>query len=175
VTRRWGTWLGVAVLSVGTVVAAVSFRAFLLPASDLALEEGPVVALGSAPGRVELAAEIAAGEGPGRHLYLSHPPAHEAAPDGRCADRAVTCLWPEPVSTWGEAQALAQLDRREGWSGVTVVTDDFHVPRSRSLLRRCLEAPVHVVGTGDGARVPVALAMREALATLVSAVAYRDC
>jgi hypothetical protein len=165
----------VALATAALVASAVYLRPFVLPAAEPPLREGPVVALGGSPSRVEVAAAIVDRSAAERVLILSHPPQGEQAPGGRCADPGVRCIWPRPVSTWGEVQAIARLAAEGGWPGVTVVTDDFHLPRSRSLLRRCVAPPVHVVGTGATGRVPLNRAVHEAAATLVSTVAYRGC
>jgi hypothetical protein len=167
--------LAVALVAGALLATAAFLRPFVFPEDEPPLEDGPVVALGSAAVRVEVAAGIVARSASERALILSHPPQEEQAAGGRCAEPGVRCIWPQPVSTWGEAQAIARMAAEEGWPGVTVVTDDFHLPRSRSLLRRCLEVPVHLVGTGEAGRVPLPQALREAAATLVSAVVYRGC
>lgn len=155
--------------------AAVFIRPFLSPQSEPPLADGPVVALGGSPDRVAAAVAIVEQSGAERVLILSHPPQEERAPGGRCTEPGVRCVYPHPASTWGEAQAIARLAAEEGWPGVTVVTDDFHLARSGSLFRRCVDVPVHLVGTGTAGRVPVTRAIREATATAVSALAYRDC
>jgi hypothetical protein len=175
VSVRRAILFATALVATALVAAAVSLRPFLLPEGEPPLAEGPVVALGSSTPRVEFAAAIVDRSASERVLILSHPPQAEQAPGGRCDDPGVRCIWPQPVSTWGEAQAIARLAAEEGWAGVTVVTDDFHLPRSRSLFRRCLDVPVHLVGTGSTGRVPLSQAFREAAATLVSAVVYRGC
>jgi hypothetical protein len=167
--------LAAALAVVGAVVAGALLRPFLFVEGESPLPNGPVVALGGSPARVEVAVRIVEGSERERALLLSHPPRAEATPDGRCAEPGVRCIWPQPVSTWGEAQAIARLADEEGWSGVTIVTDDFHVPRSRSLFRRCLDVPVRLVGTGGGTRVPVTRATHEAAATFISALVHRAC
>jgi uncharacterized SAM-binding protein YcdF (DUF218 family) len=67
-----------------------------------------------------------------------------------CADGAdgfrVVCFKPDPYSTQGEAEAVAQLGRRNGWRSVTLVTSTFHVFRARMLFERCFAGEVEAVG-----------------------------
>lgn len=167
-----------ALVGVALVLAlAFSFvRWFLYPTTDEPFDEGPVVVLGTDPTRVEWALELLPDPSPGRELLLSHPV--ESALDDLgtgCAVASVRCIRPVPVSTWGEAQAVADLATAEGWPTVTVVTSRFHLTRSRLLFERCVDVPVALVGPEGSGRVPFGLAVREAAATVVSAVAYHDC
>jgi hypothetical protein len=173
VSRRAAT-IAALLVTIATVVG-VFVRGFVLPQPEEPLAAGPVFVLGGAPGRVEVGRGLSPEPSADRPLVLSHEAIgfHESS-GGSCRTAHVRCIRPRPVSTWGEAQAAAALAQHEGWPAVTVVTDDFHIPRSRLLMRRCLDVPVRVVGTGSG-RVPIGLAVREVAATLVSAVGYHDC
>jgi hypothetical protein len=173
VTR--GRTVTLAALVAIALVAAMFVRGFVLPQPEEPLTDGPVLVLGGSPGRVDVATRLLPEPSADRPLVLSHHAADQyEAMGGSCETTHVRCIRPQPVSTWGEAQAAAAMAQGEGWPAVTVVTDDFHLPRSRLLMRRCLDVPVRLVGTGGG-RVPIGLAVREAAATLVSAVGYHDC
>jgi uncharacterized SAM-binding protein YcdF (DUF218 family) len=50
-------------------------------------------------------------------------------------------------STMDQAEAVAEMVRREGWERVVVVTDRYHLPRARFLFRA---AGVTVSGSGCG-------------------------
>src|SRR4051794_3429424 len=58
----------------------------------------------------------------------------------------VVCFTPDPYSTRGEAEGVARMARRRGWSRVAVVTSTFHVFRARMLFERCLSADVEAIG-----------------------------
>lgn len=111
-----------------------------------------------------------------RPWVLSHPSAHDWGILGRdCDDEFVYCIYPEPVSTWGEAQEVARMAEAGDWPAATVVTSDFHLARSRLLFQRCLGVPIALVGPGTTERVPLERASYEAAAAAVSAAFYHDC
>lgn len=71
-----------------------------------------------------------------------------------CRGRAgfnVVCFRPKPYSTEGEAEDVAALVRRNGWSSIVVVTSRYHVTRSRILFRRCTDAAVRGVAADTSA------------------------
>jgi hypothetical protein len=55
------------------------------------------------------------------------------------------CFRPNPYSTRGEARAVAQIARSQGWRSVVVVTSRFHLFRTRLLFRRCTDARLELV------------------------------
>lgn len=67
-----------------------------------------------------------------------------------CEGRAtykVLCFRPEPYSTRGEAEHIAELVDQHRWRSIVVVTSTFHVTRARMLVKRCVDdAKVYVVG-----------------------------
>jgi len=68
---------------------------------------------------------------------------------GRYRSARVLCFDAVPYSTQGEARAVRRLARARSWRSVVVVTSTFHVTRATMLFRRCLEIPVHTVGTSS--------------------------
>lgn len=66
--------------------------------------------------------------------------------NGDGAGFRVVCFKPDPYSTRGEAEAVANLARRRGWHDIVVVTSKFHVFRARMLFERCLPGEVDAVG-----------------------------
>lgn len=50
------------------------------------------------------------------------------------------CFSPEPATTSGEAEWIAQEAAAGGWDRVVVVTSDYHVTRTRILVERCIDA-----------------------------------
>jgi uncharacterized SAM-binding protein YcdF (DUF218 family) len=72
---------------------------------------------------------------------------------------SVACFTPDPDSTRGEAQGVAELARKHGWRRVLLVTSRFHVTRARMLFDRCLDADVDAVGVDyPWTSVPAAVA-----------------
>ncbi len=71
-----------------------------------------------------------------------------------CADPElpydVRCPFPDPDTTRGEAQTISAIAETEGWDDLVVVTSDYHLHRSRTLLDRCHDGEVFGVGgVGD--------------------------
>ena len=59
----------------------------------------------------------------------------------------VVCFKPNPYSTRGEAEGMANLAREHRWRSLVVVTSRYHVFRARILFRRCFKGPLTVVGS----------------------------
>ena len=59
----------------------------------------------------------------------------------RAGDGPTVLVEAESVNTAGNVAAIARLARRHGWRQVAIVTNEYHVPRVRELLRRAA-APV---------------------------------
>jgi uncharacterized SAM-binding protein YcdF (DUF218 family) len=74
-------------------------------------------------------------------------PAANRLCDGDARAFRVVCFRPDPYSTKGEAEAVARLGRRNGWSSIAVVTSRFHVFRARMLFERCFKGDVEAVGS----------------------------
>jgi uncharacterized SAM-binding protein YcdF (DUF218 family) len=169
------SWALLAVLVAGVVTFV---RLFVVTVSDEPLTDGPVVVLGGGGGeRFELARQLLPEPASDRPLILSYARREEKAVAGGCERDGVECIAPLPLSTWGEAKEVGRLAEAAGWSGVTVVTTEFHTARSRQLFRRCVDAPVAVVGATSpwGGSVPVRRAVHEAAASAFSLLFYRDC
>jgi hypothetical protein len=118
------------------------------PAAD-----GPVYVLGGSPLRLPFALELPGVPSPTRPLWVSAPD-HEthavlAASGLSCGDALITCVVPDPASTYGEALALRALTAELGSDvEITVVTSTFHVARTRWQLHACA-VPVERSGEGD--------------------------
>jgi uncharacterized SAM-binding protein YcdF (DUF218 family) len=52
---------------------------------------------------------------------------------------------PVPFNTRGEARAVAQLVREQGWRSLIVVTSGYHVRRARLLFERAVPAEIRFV------------------------------
>lgn len=70
-------------------------------------------------------------------------------PRALCRRRNVTCFQADPYSTYGEAQAFANVARRHGWRSVVVVTSDYHLTRARLLVDRCHDGAVFAAGAEE--------------------------
>jgi hypothetical protein len=169
----------VATLVTTAVVLSVIVRVFVVPASEEPFDEGPVVVLGGSPARVKAALTLLPEPTQERPLVVSHSAIMNLQRlGGSCEAPYVRCIRPEPASTWGEARAIGALAGDEGWEVVTVVTDEYHLARSRLLVRRCSPVPVRLVGSGKRTGtvgVPASMVLREVAATAVSAARYHDC
>ena len=57
-------------------------------------------------------------------------------------DPQIFCPTPDPDSTRGEAEAIANLATDNGWEHVVIVTSDYHTARAAALLDHCLDARI---------------------------------
>ncbi|MBP3035910.1 YdcF family protein [Arthrobacter sp. zg-ZUI100] len=60
---------------------------------------------------------------------------------------AVTCFFPEPLTTRGEARAIARLAADNGWENLIVVTSRYHLLRAETNLSQCTTAELTMVGS----------------------------
>lgn len=58
------------------------------------------------------------------------------------------CVFPEPVTTGGEAQKLAQLAEQHQWESVMVVTMRSHMTRAEILFNRCFTGDISMIDEG---------------------------
>lgn len=58
----------------------------------------------------------------------------------------VTCTVPDPLTTQGDARAIGQLAKENGWDRLVVVTWDTHVTRSRRLIEACYSGTLMMTG-----------------------------
>lgn len=131
----WGN-----ILLAAWVIAGIFL--YMVPAVDQSERADAVVVL--APilqtGRLEHALGIMS-ESPGTTLVVSVPKhASDKGSDEICRARRsyqIICFSPEPVTTQGEARAIQRLSEEHGWRSVTVVTNEFHVTRARTIIERC--------------------------------------
>ncbi|MCU1567134.1 MAG: hypothetical protein JWQ56_2071 [Pseudarthrobacter sp.] len=93
-------------------------------------------------------------------LVLSHTdtPGNEAADDvcnsTTFPSRSLICFRPDGYDTRGEAQKIADLVTRNGWTSITVVTSSYHVARAERLLEQCTTANVQMVASHPGGFLP---------------------
>jgi hypothetical protein len=160
-----------------TILVAVFVEGFVRPVSDAPAPEGPVVVLGGSRWRVAAGMALLPDPSADRPLVLSHSSIeHYIAAGGSCRDAHVVCVRPQPATTLGEARWAASFLEEGGWSRVTVVTDRFHLTRSRVLFGLCVGEGVRMVDTDrPPRRARLRVALWEAAATAASLVAYRGC
>jgi uncharacterized SAM-binding protein YcdF (DUF218 family) len=180
-TRRRSTWVR-AVTVVGVLVLFCGVFAawpFLFPTSDEPFYDGPIVALGGNPARVATAAELAAATTPPREVVLLADAIDAGEELGlACDPPRVHCVYPDPVNTFGEAILVDEMAGERGWDRVTVVTDPFHLTRSRLLFDRCLDVPVRLVASDTDDPFPTGRlfrAARELASAAASFVVQRGC
>ncbi len=67
-----------------------------------------------------------------------------SAADALCAadDAGTTCFRSDPLTTRGEARAIAALARDRGWDRIVVVTSTYHVTRAFTNISQCSEADI---------------------------------
>ena len=63
------------------------------------------------------------------------------------ASAAVTCFFPEPLTTRGEARAIARLAADNGWDTLIVVTSRYHLLRAETNISQCTTAELTMVGS----------------------------
>jgi len=157
------------------VAAAISLTTFAMwPRNDVPEEPHAVVVLGGAGlERTELGIALAS-----RHdaeLVLSASSVEAGEQLGLTCGDEVICIDPDPVTTAGEARAVAELARERGWDRVTVATSRFHTTRSRTLLRQCLGDRVSVVGTARPDGRSLGVHVNETLGTMAAFTIRRAC
>lgn len=126
-------------------VVAAGYPVFVRPQLDPVSHADAVVVLGGSnhDGRVQRGLELVR-SGVADQLVLSDPyrdPKTLTARTCRSHEPGVriTCFVPDPSTTQGEAEAIAELARARGWTNVVVVTAVFHVSRARWIIERCYD------------------------------------
>ena len=82
-------------------------------------------------------------------------PCNSVRPE-RVPDEVVfRCVQPDPLTTRGEAQMLAELADAEGWRTVVVVASTDQVSRARRLIDRCWDGDTRMVAVDHSQPWPV--------------------
>lgn len=63
------------------------------------------------------------------------------------ASAGVICFFPEPMTTRGEARAVARLASDNGWDELIVVTSRYHLLRAETNISQCTTAKVTMVAS----------------------------
>jgi uncharacterized SAM-binding protein YcdF (DUF218 family) len=139
------------VSSAAIIWIVASYPLFLAPPLGEPSPADAIVVLGGASRERLPEGERLLAEGFAPLLVLSKTglPGNAAA-DRLCenpGDLPIVCFSPDPLTTRGEARAIARLARDEGWDDVLVVTSNYHALRSLTHVRQCSSAEVGMVGT----------------------------
>lgn len=112
------------------------------PVVDRPAQSEAVIVLAPAitSGRLAYAVQLMS-EGYGAVLVISLPDSESGThPPGVCEANQpypIICFSPDPVTTQGEARAIQRLSEENQWRTITVVTDESHITRARTLIGRC--------------------------------------
>lgn len=126
---------------------------FLFPPQDeLRQADAVLVIAGASDGRHELGAQLIE-DGISENFVVSNSAGPEdkvgyahCNGNSKPASAAETwCMKSDPVTTTGEALAIDQLAKQEGWTSVVAVTNRPHNHRVRTNLERCTDLDYSVV------------------------------
>ena len=131
----------------------VAVNLFIYPAAaavDVPAEADAVVVLaGASSERLPVGlALVRDGHAPVLVLSTTSTPGNQET-DALCAAASpkIICFSPEPMTTRGEARAVARLARNHGWDSIIVVTSRYHVTRADLNLDQCNRAKITMVAS----------------------------
>lgn len=170
----WGSALLAAWIIVG-------FFLYVVPAVDLPEKSDAVVVLAPSvgTGRFELAERLMS-EGYGTALVISKPAGGSGGASSDVCRQSrtypVICFSPDPVTTQGEARAIQSLSEKYGWRRITVVTNDFHITRARTIIERCYSYELNMAAARRDRSITgwVSVFVYES-AALVKAAVHPEC
>lgn len=135
----------VGVLFLGFVAETLAF--FVYPATGQVRQPQAVVMLDGYGNRLARAEMLA------RHDHVANLAVSDP-PYGTCpaatAQLHVYCFHPTPVSTLGEARAVASLARQHHWTRLLVVAGTTQIERARLRLERCVTVQMAFSGVDPG-------------------------
>lgn len=184
VTRRRVQRMLIAALVWSNVLVAacliVCILLYVVPAVDPPKRSDAVVVLAPTveSGRLDYAQSLMA-QGYGATLVVSVP--NHGGKDSSDICRAnrpyrVICFGPDPMTTRGEARAIQKYSEENAWRSITVVTDDSHVTRARTLIERCYSYELRMAAVRRERSLSVwAYRFVYESAALVKAAAERGC
>ncbi|GAA1358632.1 hypothetical protein GCM10009636_31720 [Arthrobacter koreensis] len=141
-----------AAVSVLAVWLLVAVNLFYYPqtAAEPGRADAVVVLAGAAPERLPVGRELVRdGYAPILALSTTNTPGN-AVTDTVCtyfAGPAVRCFSPSPLSTRGEARAIARLAADNGWEEIIVVTSTYHLVRAEANISQCSNVRVRMVAS----------------------------
>lgn len=132
-------------LALAAAWLVLAYQLFYRPSvSPVGGADAVVVLAGAGTERLAVGQELVA-SGRADELVLSSTglPGNAEA-DELCAEErpGIICFRPEPLTTRGEARAIADLARERGWERITVVTSAYHVTRASINISQCSKATV---------------------------------
>lgn len=145
--------LTTAALCVGFVWLLVAVNLFMYPSAaseDPPRADAVIVLAGASSERLPVGLDLMSGDhAPVLALSATYTPGN-ARTDYICTHSVnprVTCFSPEPMTTRGEARAVARLARDNGWDNIIVVTSSYHVARAGLNLEQCSSADITLVAS----------------------------
>ena len=150
--KRW-LLAATSVVVVLLVLLGASVPLYVFPRTEVPRESDAIVVLGPPrQERIDRAFQLADELGIDSILISVSPWNHAAyKPESisACTDARVQCFVPEPLTTGGEAVAVARIAEEHAWDAVTLVTMSAHATRSQVIFEQCspLEIGVQVADT----------------------------
>ena len=143
-----------AALCLAAVWLLVAVNLFVYPqagaAEPPAQADAVVVLAGASTERLPVGLELLREKrAPVLALSATHTPGNKDT-DFLCATNVnpkVLCFSPDPMTTRGEARAVARLARDQGWKSIIVVTSRYHVTRADLNLEQCSGAEITMVAS----------------------------
>lgn len=150
----WVFWLALLV----AIVAAAGWKIYVDPGADAMPEQTDVAFVIGPPTdeRMEVALEMLQ-DGTAGALMVSLDEAETEWTEaqaacmglGDFAGYPVLCSKPDPFTTRGEAQWLAQEVEAQGWDSASVITFTPHIKRTQLYMDRCFDGDLAVVDSGE--------------------------
>jgi uncharacterized SAM-binding protein YcdF (DUF218 family) len=135
--RRLKGWILAALGVIVAVILILSAVLFVWPRTNAPRRSNAIVVLGGMGPRVQKGLALARA-GYARNLVISITP---LAPCPRPPIGVkVICIIPDPLTTQGEARAVAKLAREYDWRRIIVVSSVPQTTRARLRLDRCYDA-----------------------------------
>lgn len=159
------------------VVAVIDVRLFVAPTSDAPARTDAIVVLGGATftDRLHAAIELA-------KRYRGTPLVVSTPGNVRCPDADdvpttthIICFRPDPSSTQGEAQAAAELAKKNHWTSMSVVTTADQIWRARLRFTRCYAGSLRMIQAPTSTWVRLGSVPYEMGATLKAELLQRGC
>lgn len=150
--KRW-LLAAASVTAVLLVLVGASIPLYVFPKTEAPSDSDAIVVLGPPrQERIDRAFQLADELGVDSILISVSPWNHAAyKPESiaACTDKRVQCFVPEPLTTGGEAIAVAQIAEDNDWNTVTLVTMSAHATRSQVIFDQCssLKTGVEVADT----------------------------
>ncbi|WP_186764359.1 YdcF family protein [Arthrobacter yangruifuii] len=142
---RRSTTAAACLLAVWLLVASILFVYPSASAAEPARADAVVVLAGASSERLPVGRDLVRqGYAPVLALSATYTPGNKDT-DSVCArnlNPRIVCFSPDPMTTRGEARAVARLARDRGWTDIIVVTSRYHVTRAELNLEQC--SSVHI-------------------------------